>query len=203
MKKKSIIQRRIKDNISILRIRNKKMKTNHCAYKSASEIASEIFQGTKVESAFDKKGKFSHLLARLSKNEFTKLYSPNTTVTIFIQGYWFQLCLHGKNKKILNRETNTFLNIDIYTNDFDITILEMIHLGKKVGKFRIKGLSINDLPYTTEGYYTLAKAAVKVFTKIQSNYAQQKNSMNNFPVVQIIPEENDNQYFDPNLVNMQ
>jgi hypothetical protein len=179
------------------------MKTNSCIHKTPSEIASELFQGTKVESAFDKKGKFSHLLARLSKNEFAKLYSSNTTVTIFIQGYWFQLCLNGKNKKILNRETNTFLNIDIYTNDFGITVLEMTHLGKRVGRFRFKELSPEDLPYTTEGYYALARAAVKVFTKIQSNYALQKSSMHYFPVVQIMPEESENQYFDPNLVNIQ
>lgn len=179
------------------------MKSNFCTNKTPSEIASELFQGTKVESAFDKKGKFSHLLARLSKHEFAKLYSPNTTVTIFIQGYWFQLCLKGKNKKILNRDTNTFLNLEIYTNEYGITVLEMMYLGKKVGKFRFKNLNSEDLPYTTEGYYAIARAAVKVFTKIQSNYAIQKSSMNNLPVVQIIPEESDKQFFDPSLVNMQ
>ncbi|APJ03414.1 hypothetical protein [Silvanigrella aquatica] len=179
------------------------MKTNSCSNKSPSEIASELFQGTKVESAFDKTGKFSHLLAKLSKNEFTKLYSPNTTVTIFIQGYWLQLCLNSKNKKILNRETNTYLNLEIYTNNFGITILEMYYLGKKVGKFQIKKLNSDDLAYSPEGYYILARTAVKVFSKIQSSYTMQKVPMHYFPVVQIIPEDNETSFFDRNLVNIQ
>ena len=179
------------------------MKANSITIKSPSEIASELFQGTKVESAFDKKGKFSHLIAKLSKNEFVKLYSPSTTVTIFIHGYWFQLCLNSKNKKILNRETNTFLNIEIFSNKFGSTILKLYYLGKKVGEFNFRNISSEDLPYTAEGYYAIARAAVKVFAKIQSNNALQKSSMQYLPVVQIMPEENDYRYFDSNLVNLQ
>jgi hypothetical protein len=179
------------------------MKTNSITNKSPSEIASDLFKGTKVESAFDKKGKFSHLLAKLSKNEFMKLYSPNTTVTIFIQGYWLQLCLNNRTKKILNRETNTFINLEIYTNKLDITVLEISYQGKKIGVFYFKYLSYDDIIYTTEGYYALAKAAVKVFAKIQSFYSIQKTHLQYLPVVQIIPEETDKSYFNKNLVNIQ
>lgn len=179
------------------------MKTNEYSTKSPQEIASELFQGTKVESAFDKKGKFSHLLAKLSKNEFFKLYSPNTTVTIFIQGFWLQLCLKEKNKQVLNRETNTILNIEILNNEFGITILEIKYLGKKVGKFNFKHISYKDLPYTTEGYYAIARAAVKVFLKIQNNYMNQKYCNYKLPVVQILPEENTYDSFNSSLVNLQ
>lgn len=179
------------------------MKTNQYIQKTPQEIATELFQGTKVESAFDKKGKFSHLLAKLSKNEFFKLYSPETTVTIFIQGFWLQLCLKDKNKQILNRKTNTILNLEIYNDEFGLTILEMKYLGKKVGKFKFKKISSTDLPYTTDGYYAIARSAVKVFSKIQNNYNWQKINIYNFPVVQIIPEENCFEIFDSNLVNLQ
>lgn len=79
----------------------------------------------------------------------------------------------------------------------------MFHLGKKVGKFRFKEMSLEDLSYTPEGYYAIARAATKTFSKIQSNYALQKAPMRYFPVVQIMPEENELPYFDPNLVNIQ
>lgn len=41
------------------------MKSNSNAQKTASEIAQEIFKVTKVESSFDKKGRFLHLIAKL------------------------------------------------------------------------------------------------------------------------------------------
>ncbi|KAB8032148.1 hypothetical protein [Fluviispira multicolorata] len=179
------------------------MKTNSDIAKTPSEIASELFQGTKVESAFDKRGKFSHLLARLSKNEFFKLYSPNTTVTIFIQGYWLQLCLKDKNKIILNRETNSHLALETLENEFGFTTLILSHMGKYVGKFKFRSMTSSEIFETSEGYYAIARAAVRVFTKIQSSFALRKTEMHYLPVVQIMPEEDLEIQFDANLVNIQ
>lgn len=178
------------------------MKTNYSTYKTPTEIASDIFQETKVESAFDKKGEFSFLLAKLPKDEFTKLYSINTTVTIFINGFWFQMSLLRQNKYIYNRETKTFFKINIFVNNFEFTILEIIYKGK-ISKFRFKKLSYIDLLYTTEGYYSLAKAAAKIFFKINNNFNNQYSSSEYFPVIQIIPDDFNNQYFNSSLVDIQ
>ncbi|BBH52747.1 hypothetical protein [Fluviispira sanaruensis] len=179
------------------------MKTNYYLTKTPSEIASELFQGTKVESAFDKKGKFSHLLARLSKNEFSKLYSPNTTVTIFIQGYWLQLCLNEECKQILNRETNTYLTIKNLKIEDGYIKLSLFHINKCAGKFKFKNLSISEFFTSADGYYAIARAAVKVFAKIHNSFAIQKNEIHYLPVVQIIPEEDNEIYFDARYVNIQ
>jgi hypothetical protein len=179
------------------------MKPSLLNNKSPSEIATEIFQGTKVESAFDHKGKFKFLIAKLPKNDFNKIYSSNTTVTIFIQGYWLQLSLHSNQKTILNRENNSLLNTKIYQNEFNITILELYYFGKKVVHYKFKELSPEDLLKTTKGYYILAKAAVKAFTRLPSGSAIKKALHYFYPIVQVLPKETNKEFFDPSKVNIQ
>jgi hypothetical protein len=155
--------------------------------KTASEIASEIFQGTFVESAYDKKGKFSHLLARLPQNEFVRLYSVQTTASIFIQGYWLQLSLQNIKKKILNRETQVELLLEVAVNEFGVTELSFFRFNKRVCRFKLKQISAMDLLNTENGFHCIARAAVKAFHKVQSsNINLQTLSQARLPVVLVL-----------------
>ncbi len=154
--------------------------------KSASEIASEIFQGTFVESAYDKKGKFSHLLARLPQNEFVRLYSAQTTASIFIQGYWLQLCMHSSKKRIINKETQIELFLEVGVNEFGITELSFFRFNKRVCRFKLKHISAADLLNTENGFHCIARASVKAFHKVQPFLNLQNLSKASLPVVLVL-----------------
>jgi hypothetical protein len=77
------------------------------------------------------------------------------------------------------------------------------YLGKKVGKFLFKKRGKDQLLYTTEGYYSLAKAAIAIFTKTQNSYHIPKKRFEYLPVLQIMPENHDHNFFNPHLVNLQ
>jgi hypothetical protein len=173
--------------------------------KSASDIASEIFQDTWVESAYNKKGQFSHLLARLPQSEFVRLYSPQTTASVFIHGYWLQLCLRSNKKRILNRETQIELGMDVTVNNFGVTELSFFRLDKKIHRFKLKHISAFDLLNTENGYHYLARAAVKVFSKMQPLLNLQKLSMAHLPIVLVLmhQEKKCSSEFDSNLVLLQ
>ncbi|WGL59441.1 hypothetical protein QEJ31_12995 [Pigmentibacter sp. JX0631] len=179
------------------------MKSNSNAQKTASEIAQEIFKVTKVESSFDKEGRFLHLIAKLGKKEFIKLYSPATTVTIFIQGFWLQLMLNGKNMCVLNRGDNVFFNLEIIENDYHMNKLKISYQNKTLGLFTSKKLLISSKPCTTDEYFFIAKSVVKILQKFRNrNYVNELNSYK-YPVIQIIPNHLEEIEFDPNLVNIQ
>ncbi len=165
---------------------------NQSHLKSPSEIATEIFQGTAVESAYDKKGKFSHLLARLSPTEFVRLYSPHTTASIFIKGFWLQLCVSDNKKKIINRETQCELGLEVAVNEFGMTILSFFRFSKRIARFKLKHISAADLLNTEQGYHCLARAAVKVFYKVQPIQSAQKLAMTYLPVVLVLMQKEKN-----------
>jgi hypothetical protein len=155
--------------------------------KTASEIASDIFQGTFVESAYDKEGKFSHLLARLPQSEFIRLYSPQTTASIFIQGHWLQLSLLGKQKKILNRDTKVELTFEINANAFGYTELIFYRFEKRVARFKYKKQSPIDFLTTENGFHSIARAAVKLFSQSQlANNLMHQFSQVKLPVVIVL-----------------
>ena len=148
------------------------MKSNSNAQKTASEIAKEIFKVTKVESSFDREGRFLHLIAKLGQKEFIKLYSPATTVTIFIQGFWLQLMLNEKNMRVLNRGDNEYFNIEIIENDFHMNKLKISYQNKTLGLFTSKKLLISTKPNTTDEYFFIAKSIVKILEKLRNrNFA--------------------------------
>ncbi|MGY3804153.1 hypothetical protein ACWNT8_08845 [Pigmentibacter ruber] len=179
------------------------MKSNSNAQKTASEIAQEIFKVTKVESSFDRKGRFLHLIAKLEKKDFIRLYSPATTVTIFIQGFWLQLMLNGKNMLVLNREDNISFNIEIIENDYHLNKLKISYQNKILGLFTSKKIMISTKPNTTDEYFFIAKSIVKILQKIRNrNYGNELNNYK-YPVIQIIPNDIDKIEFDSNLVNIQ
>ncbi|MES2615585.1 MAG: hypothetical protein V4591_09240 [Bdellovibrionota bacterium] len=164
---------------------------NHSSLKSsqnktASELASEIFQGTFVESAYDKKGKFSHLLARLPQSEFVRLYSAQATATIFIHGYWLQLCLQGGKKRIINRETQIELLLEVAVNEYGFTELSFFRLKKRICRFKLKHISAADLLSTGNGFHCIARAAVKAFAKTQSTLNPQILAQAHLPVVLVL-----------------
>ena len=173
--------------------------------KSASEIASEIFQGTFVESAYDKKGKFSHLLARLPQSEFVRLYSVQTTASIFIQGYWLQLCLQTNKKRIINRETKIELFLEIAVNEYGFTELSFFRFNKKICRFKFKHTFANDLLNTENGFHSIARAAVKAFSKIGGLANAPLLPQTHLPVVLVMVnhEKRKPSEFDPQRVLLQ
>lgn len=154
--------------------------------KTASEIASEIFQETFVESAYDKSGKFSHLLARLPQSDFIRLYSAQTTASIFIQGYWLQLCIQNNKKRVINRETQIELLLEVNVNPYGYTELSFYRFNKRVCRFKLKHISAFDLLNTEKGFHCIARAAVKAFAKIQTSLTMQSFSQANLPVVIVL-----------------
>lgn len=173
--------------------------------KTASEIASDIFQGTFVESAYDKEGKFSHLLARLPQSEFIRLYSAQTTASVFIQGHWLQLSLQGNKKKIINRDTKMELQLEVQMNPFGFTELIFYRFDKRVARFKYKKLSPMDLLSTENGFHILARAALKTFH--QNYYPQypQEFFNSNLPAVIVLmyQEKKPAPHFDASRVLLQ
>lgn len=179
------------------------MKSNSGAHKTPSEIAQEIFKVTSVESSFDKKGKFIHLIAKLARSEFIKLYSPDTTVTIFIQGFWLQFIFKENIMKVLNRENNITLEIEIINNQFNLNKLKILYFNKVLGVFTSRKIFLTNRPNTTDEYYFIAKSVIKVFHKLMNiSYVQELNNFK-YPIIQIIPNDKCEIYFDANLVNIQ
>jgi hypothetical protein len=165
--------------------------------RSASQIASDIFQGTFVESAYDKKGKFSHLLARLPQSEFFRLYSPQTTATLFIQGYWLQLCLRSSKKRILNRETQTELTLDVAVNEFGVTQLSFFRFDRCVMRVNIRSLSAADLLSSEAGFRCVARAALKAFVKLQPHSLNVRMlSHSHLPMVLVVIHQDQKDDFD-------
>lgn len=173
--------------------------------KSASDIASEIFRGTFVESAYDKRGKFSHLLARLPQNEFVRLYSAQTTASVFIQGYWLQLCVNGNKKRILNRETKIELMLEVGVNEYGITELSFFRFNKRVCRFKLKHISAADLLNTENGFHCIARASVKAFAKTQTLLNMQMLAQAHLPVVLVLMNQENRAIpeFDSNRVLLQ
>lgn len=149
-------------------------------------MASEILQGTFVESAYDKRGKFSYLLARLPQSEFIRLYSTQSTASIFIQGYWLLLCLQNMKKRILNRETQIELTLDVGVNEYGVTELSFFRFNKRVCRFKLKHISAADLLSTENGFHCIARAAVKAFHKAQYSFNLQMLSQVHLPVVIVL-----------------
>lgn len=179
------------------------MKSNSGAQKSASEIAQEIFKVTKVESFLDKEGKVKHLIAKLSRHQFEKLYSQETVVTIFIQGYWLQLLIKGNKLLFLNRENNLLLNLEIISNDYINNKLKISYHGKTLGIFSSKKILLTSNPKTTDEYFFLAKSAIKILHKISNTKNEVELNNIKYPVIQIIPLEKKETHFNKNLVNLQ
>lgn len=173
--------------------------------KSVSEIASEIFQGTFVESAYDKRGKFSHLLARLPQAEFVRLYTPQTTATIFINGYWLQLCLVNSKKRVVNRETQIELLLEVAVNEYGMTELSLFRFDKRIARFKLKHISALDLLNTANGFHCIARAAVKAFAKVQTCFNMNSLAQSHLPVVIVImnQEKNISSEFDAARVLLQ
>jgi hypothetical protein len=154
--------------------------------KTPSEIASDLFQDTFVESAYDNKGKFSHLLARLPQSEFVRLYSAQTTASIFIQGYWLQLCLQNNKKKIINRDTQIQLEIEVSIDSYGYTLLTFIRFNKNISRFKLKNITAFNLLNSEEGYHYIARAAVKVFAKVVPSLNYNHLSQMHLPVVLVL-----------------
>ena len=154
--------------------------------KTASDLASEIFKGTFVESAYDKQGKFSHLLARLPQSEFVRLYSAQTTASIFIQGYWLQLSIQGNKKRIINRESKIELLLEVGVNEYGTTELTFFRFNKRIWRFKLRHISAADLISTEDGFHCIARASVNAFSKVQSFLNRQTISPTHLPVVLVL-----------------
>jgi hypothetical protein len=173
--------------------------------KLASDLAAEIFKGTLVESAYDKKGKFSYLLARLPQSEFIRLYSINTSVSIFIQGFWLQMNLHSLKKTVLNRESKIELNLEFAINEYGICEVSFFRARKCVGRYKFKNMTAFDLFTTENGFHLIARAAAKTFYKIHHKTYVSNFFYSHIPAVMILPfqDRDKNLDFDASYVLLQ
>ncbi len=173
--------------------------------KSAQEMASDIFNGTKVESAYDVNGQFSHLLAKLPPAEFMRLYAPGTTASIFIQGNWLQLCLQQSRKKIVNKTSRCEITLEIGVNEFGVTEVSFYRFSRRISKVKFKTLKAQELLTTEIGYHRLARAAVRAFANFMPQNPAQKLLAQKLPVVVVVMEKEqkaDNNQFDSSLVSL-
>jgi len=151
---------------------------------TASDMANDIFQGTQVESIYDGRGEFSHLLATLPREDFLRLYGALATANVFIEGYWFELCLKNTKKSIINRETKMQLRLDVFADELGRTTLSFYRYDKCVAKFKFKRRTVKELLCSEDGYFMIARAATQVFNSSQETFLVKKDT--NYPTVIVV-----------------
>ena len=169
----------------------------------ASEVALDLIDRTRVQSAYDSFGNLSHLVATVPRNEFFKLYPKHTTASIFIQNKWLQFCLSGKSPTVVSRISGAQIRIILAQDEWGSTVLKFVHCSEILIERKLRGSLAELIFISSEGLQYLAKAAVKAFAKIESQATYIAPRSKNFPCVHVLPESCHGDGFSAEFVNLQ
>ncbi len=175
--------------------------------REVKDLASEFFDKAEVYTTYDKRGKLSHLEARLPRSEFFRLYPPSTTASVYTLGHWLQFSVADQKSYVTSRHTGAKLAFSVECLPWTLPQI-VFHKGEKlVLRHEVASLNLDELIETQLGLEVVAKAAARAFERILgSRMTQLDTSRSKSLSVHVLPEELEpekNTDFQAQFVNLQ
>lgn len=170
----------------------------------AIEFAKKLVDNAEMHSALNRHGQVSHIVARMRREDFEKIYPAWAQASIFINGQWLLFEFAGDCGSVINRSTRSRL---------EFSIIEETHLGRTLVRFHRLGKTImhcsmksyfSESPWQTSGgLQTLAKASCKAFGGKRRRCITDDAVAESLPTIHVLPSPRNDEEFDSSLVLLQ
>ena len=154
----------------------------------SSEPTTEMFSNTELQTAYDKLGRPSHLVAYLSNTVFSSMYGSRAWSSVFIAGLWFLFCRTHSGYQVTCKTTGSVYECVFACAAFDIPSVSFFRNSRKIGTSLVKGLNLEELEWDDRGVRWLSKKLVRMVEHDHGEVLSAWVKDNPHPSIHILPE---------------
>lgn len=182
------------------------MKTHRSlSQRRAVEFAKRLVDNAEVHSAMKRNGEVSHIVARMRRDDFCKVYPAWAHASVYIAGQWLLFEFSAESGTVLNRNLRSRLDFSVAEDPLSgRTSLRFHRLGKTVFRCSLRTVSSEPLWNQSDGLQVLAKASRTAFERTSSRTHLSDAFTDELPVIHVVPDRGDlEEDFDRRLVLLQ
>lgn len=154
----------------------------------SSEPTSETLSNTELQTAYDKMGRPSHLVAYLSNTVFNSMYGSRAWSSVFIAGLWFLFCRTPSGYQVTCKTTGSVYECVFACAAFDIPSVSFFRNSRKIATSLVRGLSLDELEWDDRGVRWLSKKLVLMVERDHGEGLSAWVKENRHPSIHIMPE---------------
>lgn len=154
----------------------------------SSEATSDLFSNTELQTAYDKLGRPSHLVAYISNTVFNSMYGPRAWSSVFVGGLWFLFSRTPSGYQVTCKTTGSVYECVFACAAFDVPTVSFFRNSRKIATSHVRGLSLDELEWDDRGVRWLSKKLVRMVKADLGEGLGAWVKSNSHPSIHILPE---------------